>query len=274
MTMECRDVRPLVEAFVTEQLLVETTQAIEAHLDQCAACHAEVNGLRRLRAATQSAFLNAPALRARPEFLAALGARLQAETAPRPARMYRTWLALAASLLVAVAAGTGWRQWSVSNLTSLLNDAVGDHRFCAVTFRLLEAPIPLEEAAHRFDVVDRALETVEPSTASLSGGPVRIVERHSCVFNGRRFAHLVLRYKGQTVSLLVTEAADRGAGVWGLGPVDEGTTSAFPVTDGFHVTAFRRSRHVVFFVSSLGQDDVQEVARAMVAHITRALAEG
>lgn len=272
--MECREVRPLIEAFVSEQLLVETTQTIVVHLDRCPACRAEVEGLRRLRAAARSAFAGSAALAARPEFLSALGSTLQAQAA-RPAPVStsrRRWLAIAASLLLVAGAGAGWRQWSIASLTALLRAAVGDHRFCALTFKLTEAPITLEEAAQRYDVAYRALETVEPSADPLSGGELRILERHACVFHGQRFAHIVLRYRGKAVSLLVAEAADRGAGLWGAGPGGDGTTSALPVTDGFHVAAFRGSRHLVFVVSSLGQDDVQEVARAMTGPVTQALA--
>ena len=50
MTMECRELRQVAESFVTEQLLVETTQAVVAHLDRCPACRAEIDGLRRVRA--------------------------------------------------------------------------------------------------------------------------------------------------------------------------------------------------------------------------------
>jgi len=87
MSIECREVRQLAEAFVSEQLLVETTHAIVAHLERCPACRAEVAGLRRLRAAGRSAFTNAPDLAPRPEFLSTLTARLQTEATrqqPRP----------------------------------------------------------------------------------------------------------------------------------------------------------------------------------------------
>lgn len=259
--MECREVRQLAEAFVSEQLLVETTHAIVAHLERCPACRAEVAGLRRLRAAGRSAFARAPDLAPRPEFLSSLTARLQVEaTRERPAR-WTTWLGMAASVLLIVGVGFGVREWSMLNLSALLHAAVGDHRFCALDFKLTEQPITLEEAAIRFDPVNRRLESIEPSTSNLSGGPLRILERHSCVFEGRRFAHIVLGYQGQAVSLLVTT----DEGVWTI-------PSSFPVTDGFHATALRGSKHVAFVVSALGDDAVHEVAAAMAGPVAQALA--
>jgi anti-sigma factor RsiW len=262
--MECREVRQLAEAFVSEQLLVETTQAVVAHLERCPACRAEIEGLRRLRAATRSAFERAAELSVHPEFATKLESRLRLEAARPPARLItrRGWLSLAASL--AVAAAWGLREWSTSSVSALLHAVVGDHRYCALTFKLTEPPISLEDAARRYGEVYRAFETVEPSTTTLSGGPLRVLERHSCVFDERRFVHLVLGYKDEKISLLVSALPADGT--------SDATLSELPSTDGFHVVSFRGPRHAVFVVSSLNDKDMQEVARAMMEPVSRALA--
>lgn len=271
--MECRQVRQLADAFISEQLLVETTHAVVAHLDRCAACRAEVDGMRRLRAAARSAFERAPMLAMRPEFASALASRLRAEsTGRRTARLPRLLIAMAASLVLIGGGGWGLREWSTSGMLALLHDAVGDHRFCALTFKLTERPVALDVAARRYDAFYGRLVSVEPSTGTLSGGPVRILERHSCVFNGRRFAHIVLRYKGEAVSLMV---ADDPRALSPLRNVLAGLThepSPMPATDGFHVTAFRSTRHAVFVASTLSDEDLQEVARAMAGPVSQALA--
>lgn len=273
--MECRDVRPLIDAFVSEQLLVETTQGIAAHLERCPACRAEVEGLRRLRRATRSAFDAAPDLAPSPQFMAALTSTLQAEAA-RPAasdwRLPRGWMALAASLLMVIVVGFGARSWSGSSFAALLHTAVGDHRFCALTFALDEPPIPLEEAARRYGGVYGALASVSPAASTLSGGPIEVLDRHSCVFQGRRFAHIVMRYKGEVVSMLVANDAGMGERLARLAHASNGETEMMPVTDGFHVASFRDGRHDIFVVSSLGNDDVQDVARALTQPVARALA--
>lgn len=270
--MECRDVRPLLEAFVSDQLLVETTEGLVAHFDRCPACRAEVDGLRRLRAATRLAFGRSPEFQARPEFRQALHRRLEDEASSRAraARPRLAWLAIAAALVLLVAAGTGWRQWAVRSLTALVHAAVNDHRFCGST----PGPqrLTLEEAARRYGVFNRALETVQAPAESLSGGPIRILERHSCVYDGERFAHIVLRYKGSTVSLLVPETGDRSAQIWRLGPPDQGIAAPLAASNGYHVAAFHTPSRMVFVVSSLPQDDVQEVARMLAGPVTQAIA--
>ena len=222
--MECRDVRPLVDAFVSDQLLVETTEAIVAHLERCPACRAEVEGLRRLRAATRSAFANARELEARPEFLSSLHGRLQAEAA-RQTRVTRprwTWLAVAASLTLLIMAGTGWREWTVRSLTALVNAAVRDHRFCTLTSTPGAQRMSLEEAARRYGVFNRALETVQPQVDSLDGGPIRILERHSVssTASGSRTSCSPTRARRCRCSCQRPATKARASGDWDRPPAD------------------------------------------------------
>ena len=101
VAMDCREVRQLAEVAVNEPLLIETTGRLVVHLDGCPACRAEIEGMRRLRSVTQSAFDRAPDLAVRPEFAAALSARLRAAAVcRRPARRWRPWLAVAATFRV------------------------------------------------------------------------------------------------------------------------------------------------------------------------------
>ncbi|MEO8076237.1 MAG: zf-HC2 domain-containing protein [Acidobacteriota bacterium] len=266
--MECREVRELAEAFVSEQLLVETTHAVEAHLDRCPVCRAEVEGVRRLRSAVRSAFAAAPDLAARSDFTTALRQRLLSEFdrvgRPQPVVMpRRRWLALAASGALVAGAAWGWREWTASEQALLRLAAVGDHRFCALTFKLAERPIPLEEAARRFGPIYHRLAALELTTSNLSGGEVRIVERHSCVYDGHRFGHLVVLYKNEKVSVLIT--ADEEAG--------EEPLTLSPASDGFHVASMHGPRHVTFLVTSLSDDAVLEVSRAFLPSLHRVLAD-
>lgn len=267
MTMECRDVRRLADSFLSEQLLVETTHDIVQHLERCPACRADFEAQRRLRAVTRSAFERAPELRMRPEFLETLRARLHAEAAAsQPTKAWRGWLAIAAT--VALIAGIGGvQQWSaIQRLSALAHFAVGDHQNCALKFRLSEHPITLEEAGRRYGGAFRALESVEPSTTPLLAGPLRVLERHACVFEGRRFAHIVLEYKETAVSVLVADDDTVGPDWWRGAAARE-----LPPAEGFQVTSFRSPQHVVFVVSSLAEADVQEVARAIAGPISQAL---
>lgn len=273
MTADCCAIRERADAFLSEQLLIETTHDIVRHLDGCPACRADFAARRRLRGALKLAFERAGDLQPRADFVTALRARLAAEAATpvRPTAPWRRWGAIAASVLLVVALGMASVPWlSGTALAALARIAVGDHENCALTFRLAEQPIPLEQAAREYDTAFRDLQTVEPATAALPGGPLEIVERHSCVWEGVRFAHLVLRYKETLVSVVV--ASDAGATAsWIPWQQLDHEPTALSSTRDQHVASFRGDAHTVFVVSTLSDDDVQAVALAMASPVVRAL---
>ena len=270
--MDCREVRRLADAYISDQLLVETAQAIGAHLDGCPSCRAEIEGLRRVRASIKSAVLNAPDLAARAEFTAALASRLREEAGRQDASRAprRLWLALAASAVLAVGAGLGVQQWSARAWTALLLAAAGDHQNCALTFKLAEDPIPLALAAQRFGGVHRLMEQVVVPAATASGGTLQVLDRHSCVFGGQRFVHIVLRYKQETVSVLVTEDPRPALIPWGRAA--DAVVASASTEGAFNLTSFRGGHHAAFVVSTLGQDDLLDVARAVSGPVAQALA--
>ena len=69
-------------------------------------------------------------------------------------------------------------------INAIARDAVGDHRNCAVQFRLPEKPIPLEDAAVRYDASYRFLKDMPSDDWSTPIGLMHVIDRHSCVFHG------------------------------------------------------------------------------------------
>jgi hypothetical protein len=184
---------------------------------------------------------------------------------------FQGWWALAATVLVAAAIAFAYRgrDW-ITGTGELARAAVGDHRNCALQFRLAEAPISLEEAAQRYGPTYRVLESLPPNDVVTSVGPAHVLERHACLYGGRRFAHIVFTYRGERVSLLVT-------------PADGGLTLALPGEtlphltspgriDGMSVVSFRASRQMVFFAGEVGQRDLLKLAEAVGEPLYRGLA--
>lgn len=258
--MQCREVRDLADSFLSEELLVETNHEVLRHLEACPACQAEIASHRELRGAMRRAFTGAEALRMRDEFPREVVSRLRSVAPGGPARRLVTrWSAVAASL--AMVAGVGLFLLR-GNLAAMARDAVGDHRNCAVQFRLAEKPISLEDAARRYDVAYRRLLDTPPAEMTTPVGLVRVVDRHSCVFAGRRFAHVVLQFQGQLVSLLVT--ADDGRLTQRAAGADGKVQLAWlPVIDGFVVGSFRAPRHVAFVVSQLDSPGFRQLAQVL-----------
>ena len=275
--MECREFRELSDSYLGEELLVETNHEMIRHLEGCASCRADLADRRRLRTRLRAAVAEADDLRIRPEFVASMTAGLRAR-ADKPSSTWGRvpgWWALAAGLVIAasIAGGLGIRRAgqqraartqsavAAQAVSVVARDAAGDHRDCALHFRLEEKPISLEEAGRRYDAAYTTLRAAVRATPGNPGNvPIDIVEAHVCVFRGRRFAHVVLKYRNELVSVLVTQGAGDHA-VPEIANLHE--------VEGFHVVSFGARAHDVFVVSTLGETDTVAVARTIAASVAQ-----
>jgi len=218
-------------------------------------------------------------------------------------RKQTTWLALAACLLLAMGLGLVFVRKRLSESkapgeiavskpktddspelnpgipvsivkTELAKSAVGDHRDCAIKFRLAEKPIDLEVAGQKYDPVYINLTKAVLSQQGVLPLDAQFVEAHSCVFEGRRFAHIVLKYHGQLVSFLVTDIEPtKGVQTESVRRSAEPQVITCSQFDGYKVSCFETARHAVFIVSELPEGDNLALARALApsvfAHIMR-----
>jgi hypothetical protein len=139
------------------------------------------------------------------------------------------WWALAASVIAAVGASAVlWSRGWLSVAGRLARVAAADHRYCALESHFPRTRIPLEQAVS-YGTAYRVLATVPPEVISVEGGSSKVIERHSCIFRGRRFAHIELRYHGTLVSLLV---ASDGEGLLDGGHASESTRHSV-IDDGW-----------------------------------------
>jgi hypothetical protein len=159
--------------------------------------------------------------------------------------------------------------------------AAGDHRDCAIKFRLAEDPIDLEEAGHKYDRAYINLTSVVKTRSADASGQFEFIESHSCVFKGRRFAHLVIRHRGRVVSLVVAERGQEelAAGATGSGqatPSDEARRQVIACSRSgeFQVSCFETARHAIFVVSDLSEAENLAVARAFAPSIQEHIARG
>ncbi len=152
----------------------------------------------------------------------------------------------------------------------LAQTAIGDHKNCALHFRLKEKPITLTEAAEKYGRFNKDLDKVVKTSLRQSPaektdgetiGEIKFLAAHSCVFNGRRFAHVILRTGKKTISVLVTEAADS---------FDEtdGATIVQP-DENFQVARFRAARHAIFVVSDLSARENLAIAEMLAPAVRR-----
>jgi anti-sigma factor RsiW len=125
--MTCKETKPLLNAYVDGELDSAGSVAVETHMQGCASCLGEVDGLHRLASAIESGSLryNAPTHLKR-KLRSAIHA---ADVEPRSSVFSWRWVSIPATLalLVAFAWILTTRSLKSSEETALVNDIVSSH---------------------------------------------------------------------------------------------------------------------------------------------------
>ena len=149
--------------------------------------------------------------------------------------------------------------------------AVGDHKNCALHFQLKEKPITLSEAARKYGKFYKDLDKAvigslrrDVPAEKVSGGKaaakIEFLDAHSCVFNNRRFAHVILRKGKKTISILVTDAD--------LNDENDASMTNYAI-ENLQVAGFRTANHAVFVVSDLSEQENLSVAETLSPAVRR-----
>ena len=264
--MDCREARDLLDSFLGQELLVETNHELMRHLEACPECRVELDARRRLRATLRKAFTTSPALQSRPTFRSEVLANVRAASHRRHRTRLPIWAAVAASLLLVLTAALVFL--GRTRVDPDTRAAVGDHQNCAVKFQLAEPPIPLADAAARFDPFLARLQQTPPDRVATAAGPMQVVARHSCVFAGHRYGHVVLKFDDHLVSLLVTAGTKPGS----IGNAKATAAHTVDSVAGLRATSFELGSHTAFVVSDLGESQFRRVADALES-VSNQLAE-
>jgi anti-sigma factor RsiW len=200
----CRDIEPLLAAYVDGDASNRDRGEVDAHLAACPPCRDAVGCGRTARHV-----LAASRNRLRANAPAGLRARCAAQVAPRPAALgsWRTLvpLSVAASVLLAVA---GVFMYSaVSQAEALAAQLAADHVKCA-KFVSPQRGDPVAaaaqwEASHRWPV------RVAASDAALD---LEFVTIRRCLVTDGQTAHLMYTWRGHPLSVFVLPAALESVG--------------------------------------------------------------
>lgn len=290
----------MIDSYLSDELLVETNHDVLRHLENCRDCRVFLADCRELRNRVRGAVMAMPELNAEPAFMSRLSAELK-QTALRPTFWERfttrpliTAIGFAFTALIVIgafmflrapnsqiAANAGNQNDTVveSNKTRLVEavriawkelaeHAVGDHENCAVKFNLAENPVSLDEAAKKYGPANKDIDkTIFTAAKDIfddkAKSHIEFLEAHSCIYNGRRFAHIVLRRQGKVISVLVADTD--------LPPAADG-----PVNQQFdgmlNASGFQLEHHAVFVVSEMDAADNTLLAQAIMPAMRRHIA--
>lgn len=232
--MNCKEFNELVDSYLHNELLVETNHSLLRHIEMCSGCRETLANHRELRLRLSSAVRNADESRIDPRFEIRVRSSLRTDHGSTTVGFgsFVRGLGLAGvafAMFVAVAFFAFYRtapeiaklnpletndsntlktstDTGFSPIYAALNqDAVDDHKNCALTHNLETRPISLSEAAVKFDPANNGLDkTVIEALTKEFGTKVEFIKAHYCLINGRAFAHVVVRFEGKVVSFLMT----------------------------------------------------------------------
>lgn len=291
----------MIDSYLSDELLVETNHDVLRHLENCGDCRAFLADCRGLRNRVRGAVMAIPELKAEPAFVTRLSAELK-QAALRPsvwksfsARPLIPAIAFAGTVFMIIGAFLLFmglpREPATANVNSqndtlieankarvveavrvgwkeLTEHAVGDHKNCAVKFNLTEDPVSLDEAATKYGPTNKGLDrTIFAAAKDIfedqAQSRIKFLEAHSCIYNGRRFAHLVLQRQGKLISVLV---ADTDLPTAADGPVN------LRFDGSLNASGFQLEHHAVFVVSEMDAADNTLLAQAILPAMRRHIA--
>jgi len=269
---QCERVRRQLDAYLSNELLVETTGEVLKHLEACESCSRELEARARVRGALQKAV----AKQLVPEYLrAAIHERLR-NARPGFFRGFRatTWALALASLALVLVAGQQWLRLQRGRqlVSSVLTLGVSDHLHCAIR-------------GHNYPEVanppDQLRQKLGPEYAGLL--PVvqeklpgfQVLEAHICQVPGspRRYIHFIARRQGTILSVILTrrEGKSLPEGKFLVAGTPAGIDLYRAKLEGMGVAGFETNQYFGFVVSDLGQDEMVQFAATLAPAFRNAL---
>jgi Putative zinc-finger len=277
-SIQCDRTRRQMDAYLSNELLVETTAEMLRHLENCEACSRELESRMRVREALQ----RASALQPLPE---GLGETIHQSLKKAQSRSFwapraPTWtLALAGAALIVIV-GIAGQQWmrlerARQMVASVLQLGVSDHLHCAIR-------------GHNYPDVANPPEALREKLGPEYAGLLPVVEKklpgfqvleaHICTVPGspRKYVHFITRGQGTILSVILTKRdgeslpAGRSIAAASFGNVNFYEKQL----EGMSVAGFQVGGYFGFVVSDLGQHEMGQLAEGLAPALQTALKAG
>jgi anti-sigma factor (TIGR02949 family) len=277
----CEKTRRYMDAYISNELLVETNHEMLRHLETCPACSAELETRGRLRSLLKSAVQNQPVPPGLP-------ASVREQIRRRQTSPWTHWaLASAAAFALCIAAWLAypWQQTLPdfadraaqasyiqrvsATVASIFKSGLGDHIHCAVFRKYPRNPPTVEEMEDKLGPEYRGLlALVEPVVPP----GYRVVMAHQCTYGDRHFVHLTMRKGEDLISVVITKR-NPGETLNTLSPA--ATASGVPLyqstAERYQIAAFESERYLAFVVSTLEVRKNLQLAAALAPAVRRLL---
>lgn len=264
----CERYRRYFDAYLDNELLVETNQDVLQHLNSCAECARILEGRARTKQLVRDAVTKE---QAPPELVAALRSRLRTERPSFFAFNTVRWMMAAAAVLLLAIVGVGSLQWArivqfgaddgvfpalSARVQELLRVGLIDHVHCAIISKQWKRLVSFDEMKANTSRQALGPDFIDlvPAVEAKLGSEYKLVQGHRCVANHRRYVHLILTGKeGTIVSLVITEKNNESFSQSDAVAVIR--ASGIPIYRGrqgiLEIAGFESDKYLAYIVSNL-----------------------
>ncbi|NOT46289.1 MAG: hypothetical protein HOP17_00870 [Acidobacteria bacterium] len=253
--MNCREFEEIADSYLSGELLVETNHELLRHLEACADCRTDLAERRELRSRLQTAVKQSAVID--PAFAARLRSEIREQAGSSVRWSFVPALGFAGVVIAALIGSAVYFQSGIfgptqparagleeilrqNGLMAALHDALGNHKYCGVKFGK-----------------DPAVQVVNDNEyAALKenfSGNLEFVEKHNCLFNGKKYSHTILRDGDKLISILKTDSAL---------PDDPNKIVSLPV-EQLQIAEFESDKRSVFVISDLSETENLQIARVI-----------
>ena len=282
----CEKTLRYLDAYISNELTVETNHDVVRHLEACPACSAELDTRTRLRSRLKVAV---KAQSVPPELQVRIREQIRASGSGNWLNL--KWLsggrwrwtgAVAAGLVVA--AGLWVNQMPErmpaltdrpgqntyiarvsANLAAVLKVGLGDHIHCSIFRKYPKEPPPIEKMEGELGPTYAGLLPVV--RAAVPQG-YRVIMAHRCSYAGRHFIHFTLEKDGSLLSLVVARK-ESGESLANLSRATE--SSGIPIYQSvagrYEVAGFEAGDYFAYVVSELRSKANLQIAAAMASGV-------
>ncbi len=275
---QCARIRRQLDAYLSNELLVETTSEVLRHLEGCEACSRELEARTRVRDALRRAAVS----QIPPEELRqSIQRRLRKTRIGFLSGSRRlTWAVAVAGLVVVVLGGIATQQWirvlrGRRIVAGVLALGVSDHLQCAIK-------------GHNYPDIANPPELLRKKLGPQYAGVVEVVqqnlpgfevlEAHICSVQGspRKYVHFIARGRGTILSVILTrsEGEQLPNGI-AFRSGASGSVNLYEAhLEGMNVAGFESKEYLGFVVSDLSQDTTMQIANELAPPLKAALEAG
>jgi anti-sigma factor (TIGR02949 family) len=275
---QCERIRRQLDAYLSNELLVETTSEVLRHLESCEACSQELAVRTRVRDMLRRAAMS----QIPPEKLRQSIQRRLRKTQPGflGRSLQLTWAVALAGLVVVVLGGIATQRWirvleGRRIVAGVLALGVSDHLQCAIK-------------GHNYPDIANPPELLRKKLGPQYAGVLEVVqqnipgfqvlEAHICSIQGspRKYVHFIARGRGTILSVILTKSeGEQLAKIITFRARASGGVNLYEAhLEGMNVAGFQSKGYLGFVVSDLNRDTTMQIANKLAPPLKAALEAG